>query len=589
MRATLAALAWSSSLFVVEGSAEALDITEEGHLDLQLLRLPAFSAMSVLIVLFRNDLRLHDNEVLQRAVSSAADHVLPLYCFDPRHFAKTHWFGFPRVSPLRYRFLTQSVSDLQKNLRNRGSGLLVRVGAPEEVVPALAKQLGGSATVKGVHLHEEICSEERGVERSLASELKGLGIPITKCWGSTLVHRDDLPFPPTQLPDVYTQFRKRVESSCDICPVVELPQQLKPLPPAIAAEEAASAVPPASQFGISEAPVDQRGVLPFQGGETAALSRLDEYFFKADCLKDYKQTRNGLVGANYSSKFSPWLALGCLSPRHVYHKVKEYERQRVANDSTYWLIFELLWRDYFKFIGVKFGTKLFQADGLMGKQVKWRTNRNAFEAWRDGRTGVPFIDANMRELRATGYMSNRGRQNVASFLTKDLTLDWRLGAEVFEAELLDHEPTANYGNWNYAAGIGNDPREDRKFNIIKQAMDYDPNGEYVKLWCPELTHIPSPKCHCPWTLTPAEQQQYNCSIGEDYPNAIYVDGSWRTHQDRRPPQSSGGDSYYAKRSNVGRASNGRGGGRGGGGQQQQQQQDNNGGGKGNERRYKVRE
>jgi deoxyribodipyrimidine photo-lyase len=258
----------------------------------------------------------------------------------------------------------------------------------------------------------------------------------------------------------------------------------------------------------------------FQGGETAGMARLQQYFWQQDLLKTYKETRNGMVGADYSSKFSPWLALGCLSPRSICAQVQKYEQERVQNDSTYWLIFELLWRDYFAFIAAKHGNKIFRVSGLRGLHIPWKQDRQRFELWCQGKTGFPLVDANMRELAATGFMSNRGRQNVASFLTKNLGIDWRWGAEWFESLLIDYDVASNWGNWNYTAGVGNDARGFRFFNIFKQAKDYDPQGNYVKLWLPELAEIPAAKVHEPSKLLPIEQQRFGVRIGVDYPQPI---------------------------------------------------------------------
>jgi deoxyribodipyrimidine photo-lyase len=198
------------------------------------------------------------------------------------------------------------------------------------------------------------------------------------------------------------------------------------------------------------------------------------------------------LGKDYSSKFSVYLSLGCLSPRIIYEEIKKAEAIRGANDSTYWLIFELLWRDYYYFIALKFGIRLFKRAGIKHDFAKrWKRNRDHFKKWMDGETGVPFIDANMRELKLTGYLSNRGRQNVASFFTKDLGLEWWWGAMYFESQLIDYEVCSNWGNWNYLAGIGTDPREDRYFSPVSQAKKYDANAEYIKYWIPELQNIDS--------------------------------------------------------------------------------------------------
>jgi deoxyribodipyrimidine photo-lyase len=228
---------------------------------------------------------------------------------------------------------------------------------------------------------------------------------------------------------------------------------------------------------------DSRAVLPFKGGETEAILRLKHYFFESKSISKYKETRNGMIGADYSSKFSAWLALGSLSPREIYFELKKYEAQFGSNDSTYWLVFELLWRDYFRFMMKKHRAKFFQQNGIQSKGITINKNNIlALQSWIDGQTGVDFVDANMLELKLTGFMSNRGRQNVASYLCNDLKLDWRYGAAYFEQQLIDYDVCSNWGNWAYLAGVGNDPRGNRYFNIEKQAQDYDKDKDYRKLW-----------------------------------------------------------------------------------------------------------
>jgi deoxyribodipyrimidine photo-lyase len=235
------------------------------------------------------------------------------------------------------------------------------------------------------------------------------------------------------------------------------------------------------------------------GGERPGLQRLYSYFWQKDLLKRYKQTRNGLLG-DYSSKFSVWLAHGCLSPREIHAQVHRYERQRTKNQSTYWLVFELIWRDFFRFAFLKHGNRFFHAQGIADRAPYARWSKSRFLAWTRGETGVPFVDANMIELRKTGFMSNRGRQNVASFLVHDLHLPWRAGAAWFEHLLLDYDVQSNWGNWAYVAGVGNDPRPNRKFKILRQAEKYDAKGHYVRTWLPELEHLPNEHVHAPHAM-----------------------------------------------------------------------------------------
>ena len=184
---------------------------------------------------------------------------------------------------------------------------------------------------------------------------------------------------------------------------------------------------------------------------------------------------------DFSSKFSPWLANGSLSPRTIYWKVKEFEALHFKNQSTYWLIFELIWRDYFKYVSLKHKNNIFKIGGILKKDYQWNTHQKDINKWINGETKEPFVNANMLELKKTGWMSNRGRQNVASYFSKNLMLDWRIGAAYFESLLIDYDVHSNYGNWMYVSGVGNDPR-DRTFNVKLQAQRYDADRKYQRLW-----------------------------------------------------------------------------------------------------------
>uniref|UniRef100_A0A2C9K7Y8 Cryptochrome DASH n=1 Tax=Biomphalaria glabrata TaxID=6526 RepID=A0A2C9K7Y8_BIOGL len=488
---------------------------------------------SVAICLFRNDLRVHDNEALFTA-NQKGKFLLPLYCFDPRHHAGTYHFGFPKTGCHRLRFLLESVTDLRLKLQSMGSNLIVRLGKPEDVIAELVKNLNLQNNV-AVVIQKEVTEEEVKVEQDIRSKCR---VPLLTVWGHTLYHIEDLPFEPKHLPDVYTEFRKKVEDNLPVRKLINLPVQLNPLPMGIDQ----GLIPTFPDFGFSVPDRDPRSAFPFIGGESSALQRLNDYFWVTDNVSTYKETRNGMIGTNFSTKFSPWLAHGCLSPRKIYWELKRYERERASNQSTYWVIFELLWRDYFRYVSLKYGNKIFFSGGIKNEPTQWKTNHQHFKAWQEGRTGVPYIDANMRELAATGFMSNRGRQNVASFLTKDLQLDWRLGAEWFESLLIDHDVCSNYGNWLYSAGIGNDPRENRKFNVVKQGLDYDGDGNYVRLWVPELAAIKSGKVHCIWTLSNTQLQAGGVLLGQTYPNPIIVAQEWSRHVNRPSSSTSTGAS-----------------------------------------------
>jgi len=220
---------------------------------------------------------------------------------------------------------------------------------------------------------------------------------------------------------------------------------------------------------------------PFAGGETEGRKRLNSYFSETENLSKYKETRNGMTGFDYSSKFSAWLANGSLSTVSVYHEIKKYEEEFGSNDSTYWLIFELLWRDFFKYVAIQNRNKIFHLNGISGKEYPFESNNKIINDWIDGKTESDFINANMLEIKNTGWMSNRGRQNVASYFCKILNQDWRIGAAYFEEILIDYDVHSNYGNWMYLAGIGNDPRS-RTFNPEQQAEQYDDDHQFRNLW-----------------------------------------------------------------------------------------------------------
>jgi len=441
------------------------------------------------LVWLRNDLRLHDHAAFAAAAASGYANLVPLFCFNPAQFDTYTPFGFPKTGPFRARFLLQALSDLKKKLQELGSDLVLSHRTPANEIAAICAR--GDVDV---FFHKETCSEETSDEAAVAAAVAAArSCTVRSFWGSTMIHVDDLPYAPRDMPDLFTNFRKNVEAGgLRVRQVIPTVTRLAPLPPDVAPGTVAL---PASAAAPAATGVDPRAALDMIGGETPGLERVKYYLFSSHSIESYKETRNGLIGADYSSKFSAWLALGCVSPRFIYWEIKRFEKQHVANDSTYWLVFELLWRDFFRFWSIKVGKSLFYLKGPKNVSISWRQDQVEFERWRTGTTGHPFVDASMRELLLTGWMSNRGRQNVASFLTKDLGLDWRMGAEWFESRLIDYDACSNWGNWSYASGVGCDMRDNRRFNIQKQSKDYDLNGDFCRLWCDELCSAAGKAAH----------------------------------------------------------------------------------------------
>lgn len=418
------------------------------------------------LIWFRNDLRVTDNAALNAAVKASTE-VVPVFIIDPKFWEEDRW-GQVKTGAFRTQFLLESLADLKADLEDMGGTLLIRKGEPAEVLSALAEELGARTVfATAEHTQQEV---EREVQ-------VGQRLDLRLEEQMTMYHPDDLPFELEQLPDVFTRFRGKMEKRAEVRDPLPEPEALV-LPEGLEGD----AVPSMADMGVEPKVADARGVLPFKGGATAAWARLDHYFWETKKLRVYKKTRNGLLGADYSSKFSPWLALGCISPREIHAQVREFEGEIEKNEDTYWLLFELIWRDYFRYVAMRYGNRIFHKRGIKAESPKWRTDRRTFESWCEGRTKCDFVNANMRELAATGFMSNRGRQNVASYLVHDMGVDWRMGASWFEHMLLDHDPASNYGNWIYVAGVGNDPRPNRKFNTSGQAERYDADGKYRRHW-----------------------------------------------------------------------------------------------------------
>lgn len=427
-----------------------------------------------IMVWFRSDFRLRDHAPLAKAAENGYE-VIPVVCCDVEKWNQTA-FGIGRMSAFRAQFWIESVSDLRQNIRTQGGELIVIKGNPVHVLPLLAKKLEVSSVWAHKGIATEEVQEEVQVEKALQKDSKALKL----FWGNALYQPNDLPMPITALPEMFTRFRNQVEKYAKVRSEYAVLEN-KWLNVCVNENERELTLHALTGW---EAPsTDKRREIVFEGGETAAWARLHHYLEGSHAIATYKETRNGLLGMEYSTKFSPWLAHGCISPIAIYHAIKQYEQKHVANESTYWVIFELLWRDYFRFIALKHGNNLFLPGGIKQENNTVPPfNPALFQQWCTGTTGVPFVDANMQELLSTGFMSNRGRQNVASFLVHDLKIDWRRGAAWFEYCLIDYDVHSNWGNWNYVAGVGNDPRENRYFNIAAQSARYDAKGLYVEHW-----------------------------------------------------------------------------------------------------------
>ncbi|MDI6102812.1 deoxyribodipyrimidine photo-lyase [Actinoplanes sp. NEAU-A12] len=429
--------------------------------------------MGAAVVLFTRDLRVHDNPAL--AAACAEDRVVPLYVLDP---------GLADISPNRSRFLHQSLADLGERLRKRGGDLIVRNGDPVAETIRVARDTGAGT----IHLAADVSGYARRRERRLADECERHRIALELHPGLTVVAPGAVR--PGGGGDCYKVFspyhrawsKAPWRSAAPTPERITLPDGLSPghLPtlPAGASPHAA------------------------EGGETPARRRLA--MWTSNDIEGYEDAHNDLPGDG-TSRLSPYLRWGCLSPLAV----AEAARSRDADA----FVRQLCWRDFYYQVARVF-PKLSTEPLRPAGDRDWRHDEDALQHWRDGLTGVPIVDAGMRQLRDEGWMHNRARLITAAFLTKHLGIDWRLGVAWFFRWLLDGDVPNNSGNWQWTAGTGNDTRPYRRFNPIRQALRFDAEGVYVRRYVPELKGIDGAAVHQPWRLPEPERR------GLDYPGPL---------------------------------------------------------------------
>ena len=418
---------------------------------------------------FRNDLRIEDNHALYQCIQNS-DCVVPIYIIDTTDLGLDRW-GFPKIGIFRRKFIMESLLDLKRQLKERGSDLFIFIGNTIEIIHELSNKYNCTT----IYTTSEVTTEEQELEKKI-SEIMNL-----VCVGhNTLYPIEDLPFSIDKLAKHFTGFREIVESKLYVQNCVSLPKKFN-LPEAFHSIDNSDLGRFFSSDQFTYPDYNQ-----IVGGTSSALKRINDFFWNSKSLSTYKETRNELKGEFYSSKLSSHLARGCISARQVYWFIKQYEEEVERNESTYWLYFELLWREYFKLVALQKGNKLFSRDGWAKHKPYFKEDKEEFERWRLGKTNEPLINALQKELMQTGFMSNRGRQIVASYLVKNLQLDWRMGAAWFESILVDYDVASNYGNWTYQAGVGNDPQKDRMFNLKIQTEKYDPNNQFIEFWNKEF-------------------------------------------------------------------------------------------------------
>ena len=419
------------------------------------------------LVWFRNNLRIEDNISLSKAINNS-DNIFGFINIDPKNFLLTK-YGFKKTEKYRAKFLLETISDLKSQLDTLNISLIITHKDFDKSI----KEIINNYEITNIYTQTEWTRDELKEESFIPDEIN-----LIKDFDQFLFSPNDVKGLYDNIPRGFSNFRKKCEKYLSVNDILSIPNSLNPDNKILFDYS----IPTLSDLGFEDFDLHKDSVFRFKGGETNAKDRIKNYFFDTRNVSRYKLTRNGLIGEDYSSKFSPWLANGSVSVKYIFKLLKEYETKVEKNDSTYWLYFELIWRDFFKYVSMQHKDKFFNKDGIYGEDKEWSDDKDVLLKWINGKTDEPFINANMIELSNTGFMSNRGRQNVANYLTKELKIDWRIGAEYFESMLIDYDVHSNYGNWLYNAGIGNDSMPFRKFNPKLQSERYDPDKSYEKTW-----------------------------------------------------------------------------------------------------------
>jgi deoxyribodipyrimidine photo-lyase len=443
----------------------------------------------------RRDLRLGDNVALAAALADGR-RVVPVFVRDPELLDRIH-----AEADARTAFLWGGLAALDRDLCARGARLVVRTGPPDAVLAALAAEVDAAVVVA------EEDTSPYGRRRDAATART---VPLDLVRGLTVHHPRDLATASRRPFTVFSPYRRAwlargVPRGRDL---LAAPASLPPLPDGLASEPLPAVPPPGA----------------FPPGEAEAARRLAAFASAARApIHAYAEARDRL-DLPATSTLSPYLRFGMLSARAAAAVARDAgadpEATRATRGADVWLS-ELVWREFYHAVLWHYPAVLRRAFDRRLEHMPWRTAPADLRAWQDGRTGYPVVDAGMRQLAATGWMHNRARMIVASFLTKHLLVDWRHGEAWFMRHLVDGDPAANDGGWQWVAGTGTDAAPYfRVFNPVLQARKFDPHGAYVRRWVPELARVPDAAIHEPWRLAFLEQAAAGCRIGRDYPAPI---------------------------------------------------------------------
>ena len=448
--------------------------------------------MKTIIVWFRNDLRVHDHPALAKAVLEA-DYVIPVFIFDD------HITNGRHSSQNRNRFLLECLNDVKRSLQKKGADLVVCTGTPEQNLKNLARDY----SVDLIYYTADYTAGAVKRDRQIEAGLQKSNIHFRGFAGRLIISdHSNLRAKNGNVYKVFTPFWKNWQQ-IERRKIAETIHKIS-LPPSITI----GSIPTLESLGGEgklSPDVDK-------GGETEARKRLKK--FLDDAVHQYPHTNNTMA-KNGTSRLSPYFHFGCLSPLDV-------EAQLGGSDGEKAWARQLAWREFYHYIIHYFPHNSRQEMQERYQQLEWSHNKTMLHAWKQGMTGYPVVDASMRQLEREGWMHNRARLIVGSFLTKDLWLDWRDGECWFMQMLLDGDEANNNGNWQWIAGTGVDPAPAfrRLYNPSSQQTKFDPKGRYIYQFVSELKKVPVKYLAEPWKMTHEEQTEYDCIIGKDYPEPI---------------------------------------------------------------------
>lgn len=459
------------------------------------------------IIWFRDNLRISDNHLLSSA-SREFDKIVPVFIFDDTDWERDE-YGNIKTNVYRTKFLLECVENLRVNLKKLGSNLVVRMGNPPEILTQLAQEY----EVDLILGSRGITPRQIATDKQLALKTGAL---YRRKYVSNLFDSELLPFNPlTKMPEIFTSFRKKVEAHCHVHEPVQSQERLTSAPFKDVGE-----IPSLSHFGFQEPAKDKRSAFDWKGGEDAAQERLKHYVLESRSVVNFFFKRNRFEGNNISTKLSAYLSTGCLSPNEVWYAVNKLENHKKDRNS-YWIKLLLLQREYSRALALVKGEELFSASGFSNEEKEWKRDETLEKRWKEGRTGIPLVDANMREIAATGYMSSKGREVVASYLTHDLGIDWRVGAAWFRSLLIDYDVYNNYANWSRVAQVGHTRTKSQYVNPVSTITEHKGTVEYIKKWVPELSDVSDDEL-IRWPMLSKAQRKKAAS---NFPDPIKL-GDW---------------------------------------------------------------